>query len=308
MVDMTTLSRRRFLAISAATATAAGMPAFASDLYRWEGIALGARASLTLAHPDAERIAERARAEISRLEQVFSLYRDDSALVRLNRDGRLDAPPFELLECLGLCGAVHDASGGAFDPTVQPLWTLYAAHASAGTTPDRAQIDAALAQVGWAGVAYDAGAVRLARPGMALTLNGVAQGYIADRVVAMLRAEGLSDVLVDTGEIRALGGRPGGGDWPVTLQAGTERIRDAVSLRDMALASSSPVGMMMGAVGHVLDPATGNAAPARWTLVSVTAPSAAVADGLSTAGCLLGRDRFAQAVAGFRGAAIAYMA
>jgi thiamine biosynthesis lipoprotein len=58
----------------------------------------------------------------------------------------------------------------------------------------------------------------------------------------------------------------------------------------------------------VLDPATGNAAPARWTLVSVTAPSAAVADGLSTAGCLLGRDRFAQAVAGFRGAAIAYMA
>lgn len=308
---MTTLSRRRFLAITAAVAASAGVPAAASDLYRWEGVALGARASLTLSHPDAEAIADRARAEIARLERIFSLYLPDSAVARLNRDGQLDAPPFELLECLGLCGAVNAATGGAFDPTVQPLWALYAAHAGTGTPPDRARIDAALAQVGWRHVAYDAAGIRLGRPGMALTLNGIAQGYIADRVAAMLRAEELSDVLVDTGEMRALGGQPGGGDWPVTLQAGDTRVRDAVALRDMALASSAPMGMVLDAgagIGHVLDPVTGNAAPARWTLVSVTAPSAAVADGLSTAGCLLERDRFAQAVAGFTGARIAYLA
>lgn len=311
---MKLLSRRRFLAISAAAATIAG-PVRAADLYRWEGVALGARASIMLAHPDAERIAERARTEIERLEQVFSLYREESALVRLNRDGHLTNPPFELLECLGLCASVHAATGGAFDPTVQPLWLLYARRYGEGVGPSEAEIEAALASVGWGHVVYDAGAVRLMRPGMALTLNGIAQGYVADRVAAMLRREGLRDVLVDTGELQAIGGQPDGGDWPVTLQAGAERIRNAVALRDMALASSAPLGTVFdagsgaaGRAGHVLDPASGRPAPARWTLVSISAPSAAIADGLSTAGCLLERDRLETAVAAFAGARIVHMA
>ena len=61
---------------------------------------------------------------------------------------------------------------------------------------------------------------------MALTLNGIAQGYIADRVVALLRAEGLSDVLVNTGELRALGGHPDGGGWPVSLNDGKRRQKE----------------------------------------------------------------------------------
>lgn len=309
---MKNLSRRRFLAISAAAATLGAAPAGpsrAAQLTRWQGIALGARATITLAHPDAARIIARARAEIDRLEGIFSLYRPDSALARLNRDGQLADPPFELLECLGQCGAVHAATGGAFDPTVQPLWRLYAAHRG---RPPQQQVARALSRTGWQHVAYDgAGGIRLARPGMALTLNGIAQGYVADRVAALLRAEGLTDILVDTGEMRALGGMPEGGGWPVSLQAGAERIPDAVALRDRALASSAPLGTVLddeGRVGHVLDPATGRPAPARWRLVSVLAPLAAIADGLSTAGCLMERDAFARAVAAFEGAEILWMA
>ncbi|MFC3118731.1 FAD:protein FMN transferase [Jhaorihella thermophila] len=148
---------------------------------------------------------------------------------------------------------------------------------------------------------FDGGGVRFARPGMALTLNGIAQGYIADRVAAMLRAEGLTDVMVDTGELHALGGRPGGGDRPVALQAGGQRIPDAVHLRDRALASSAPTGTRIGTAGHILNPETGRPAPSRWTLVSVAAPSAAIADGLSTAGCLMSRKAFARAVGALRG-------
>ncbi len=308
---MKNLSRRRFLAISAAAATAGaapGGPSRAAQLTRWQGIALGARVTITLAHPDAARILARARAEINRLEDIFSLYRPDSALVRLNRDGQLADPPFELLECLGQCAAVHAATGGAFDPTVQPLWRLYAQHRG---RPPQAALSRALSRTGWQHVAYDGAGIRLARPGMALTLNGIAQGYVADRVAALLRAEGLTDILVDTGEMRALGGMPGGGGWPVSLQAGAERIPDAVALRERALASSAPLGMVLddeGRVGHVLDPASGRPAPARWRLVSVLAPSAAIADGLSTAGCLMARDAFARAVARFAGAEILWMA
>jgi thiamine biosynthesis lipoprotein len=281
---MTGLTRRRFIAISAAATGLAALPARAQDLYQWRGVALGAGASIILAHPDAKAIVARAVAEIGRLETIFSLYRTDSALTALNRDGYLAAPPFELLECLSLCGRVHAATDGLFDPTVQPLWALYASRFAAGAVPTADEILAARLQVGWDRVAFDSTGIRLA-PGMALTLNGVAQGWIADRVADMLRAEGLGDILINTGELRALGGRPGGGDWPVKIATGGQ-----VPLRDRALASSAPLGTTFDSgetVGHILDPRTGHPASTAWRLISISAGSAALADALSTAACLM---------------------
>lgn len=303
------LSRRRFITISAvAAAMLAGQAGRAgtAPLYRWQGSALGARASITLSHPDAERITTVARAEIERLEDIFSLYRAGSALSRLNAEGRLDAPPFELLDCLTLCAVAHRASGGLFDPTVQPLWDLYARSHSAGHAPDQAAIDAALALGGWGDLRYDAQTIRL-RPGMALTLNGIAQGYIADRVAALLRAEGLSDILIDTGELRALGGNPQGGDWPVVLDV---PARPVIGLRDRALASSSPRGTVFdaaGQAGHILDPRTGLPARPVWQLVSVSADSAAMADAMSTAMCLMDRPEIETAAAAIKGVAVAHL-
>lgn len=278
------LNRRRFLTISAAAAGLAASGARAAPARIWTGVALGARASIRLDHPEAEAIAARAAAEISRLEAIFSLYRADSALSRLNADAVLASPPAELLECLTLAGAVHRASGGAFDPTVQPLWALWAERASAGSRPTGAELAAARGPGGWDGLSLDADEIAMA-PGMGLTLNGIAQGYIADRVAALLEAEGLTDILIDTGEHRALGQMPGGGGWPVRLAQG-----GSVALRDRALATSAPLGTVFdgeGRYGHILDPRTGEPAAPVWRAVSITAPSAALADALSTAACLM---------------------
>lgn len=276
-------TRRRFLAI---TAAAASLPlrGHAEALHTWQGVALGARATIRLAHPDAPVLTERAAAEISRLEDIFSLFRPDSALSRLNRAGALDAPPFELLECLSMASAVHAASGGRFDPTVQPLWAAWAKGSQTGTRPSEAELDQARGLVGWDRVTLDAGRITLA-PGMALTLNGIAQGYIADRIAQMLQAEGLDDVLVDTGEFRALGGHPQGGDWPVKLKVG-----GAVGLRARALATSAPLGTTFdgdGRMGHILDPRSGRPTAPLWREITVTAQSAALADAASTAACLM---------------------
>lgn len=276
-------SRRRFILISAAALTLA-TPLKATPLFRWQGLALGAKATIRLSHPDAAAITARAAAEIARLEEIFSLYRADSALSRLNAAGQLDAPPFDLLECLTLVGAAHSATQGRFDPTVQRLWQAHAEAAVAGRRLTDAERIRALALTGWEGVSLDARRITL-RPGMALTLNGIAQGYIADRVAALLAAEGLTDILIDTGELRALGGRPDGGDWPVTLASGGR-----VGLNGRALATSSPFGTVLdaqGKVGHIIDPVTGFSAPSLWRSVSVSARSAALADALSTAACLM---------------------
>lgn len=274
-----TLTRRRFLAISAVAASLPGALSAAPAPRHWVGQALGARASIRLDHPDAEAVTARCLAEIGRLEDILSLYRADSALSRLNRTGRLDAPPFELLDCLSMAGSVHRASGGLFDVTVQPLWALWAEAAVQGRRPAPGERDAALSRTGWDRVSLSSEAVTL-QPGMALTLNGIGQGYVADRVAALLQAEGLTDILIDTGEMRALGGRP----WPVRIPHGGE-----VPLSARALATSAPRGTCFdapGRDGHILDPRTGGPAVSPWAEISISAPSAALADALSTAACL----------------------
>jgi thiamine biosynthesis lipoprotein len=271
------LNRRRFIAISAALAPS--MALANTGPYIETGIAMGAKVTLRLRHPDASRLAVLAMDEIRRLEGIFSIYLPTSDLSRLNRDGALTAPPFELLDCLSLAGAIHAASDGRFDPTVQPLWAAEAMATERGHPLADAERAAAKGLTGWNGVTLSHQAIGLRR-GMALTLNGIAQGYIADRVAALLSSHGLTRALIDTGELRALPE----GRWPV-------RLPDReIPLEARALATSSPLGMTFGGDGrtsHIIDPALGRPVRPRWQSISVSAPSAALADALSTAACLI---------------------
>ena len=307
---MPALSRRRYLTIAAcAGALGTRASAAAPEVTQWHATALGARTTLSLAHPDARIIAARVFTELDRLEGIFSLYRADSALSRLNRDGALPAPPFELLECLSLCNRVHNASGGLFDPTVQPLWQAYARHYT-NDAPNPADIEQARKLTGWQGVTFDSSAVRFDQPGMAITLNGIAQGYIADRIADMLARDGLRDIMVDTGELRALGGHPQGGGWPVRLQTVEGAETGTAHLRDMAMATSSPMGTRFdpaNPAGHILNPQTGTPSQAEWSLISVTGPGAALADGLSTAMCLMDRPAIIDTLAQFDGMRLAHL-
>jgi thiamine biosynthesis lipoprotein len=302
-----TLTRRRFIAISAAAAGLAVVPLRVGgaaaqagappDLHVWRGVALGAEAMLQIRHPDraaAERLIQRSLAEVERLEAVFSLHRAESALARLNRDGALAAPPLDLVRLLAEAGRYAALTGGAFDATVQPLWRLYAEHferpGADPAGPPREKVEARLALVDHAAVVVDAREVRFARPGMAVTLNGIAQGYITDRVAELLLADGLGQALVEMGETRALGTHPDGRPWLVGLEdpraPGT--VAAQLALRDRAVATSGGYGMRFDAAGrfnHILDPRTGGSS----TLLaaSVVAPSATTADALSTAFCLM---------------------
>ena len=291
-------TRRRFIAIAAA---AAGLPfaalragAETAHLHRWSGIALGAAAEIVLYDPDAtraRRLIARCVEEIDRLEDVFSVYRSESAIRRLNRDGYLKAPPLELVALLAEARSFSERTDGIFDVTVQPLWHLYAAHfARPGADPrGPAEAEHAKAQalVDHRAVEIEPGEVRFARPGMAITLNGIAQGYITDRVAALLQDAGMGDVLLDIGEVRALGRHPDGRPWRVGIRraAELETVARTVTLTDRAVATSAGIASVFEPSGrhhHLFDPATGRPALAAGQ-VSVIAPRATVADALSTA-------------------------
>jgi len=300
-------TRRRLLIAAGATAVAAAAgPAGAfggsgeGALYRWRGTALGASAEMLLdadspAH--GERLARDCLAEIERLEAIFSLFVPDSAISRLNREGRLSAPPPEMIALLALCRRLWEASGGAFDPTVQPLWRALAEDAPAE------RLAKARAALGLDKLRISPQEVAFAAPGMAITLNGIAQGYMTDRVAGLLRRRGLKRTLLQLGETRVLGRRPDGAAWQVhvgdALRPG--RTDEVLALEGGALAvSAAQAGPMPGALGqaHILDPARG--APVRTgRSVAVTAPAAALADGLSTALMAAGTDATSRLLGAF---------
>lgn len=299
-------SRRRFLAVTAALCGSAALPgAHARDGFKtftWRGVALGASSTLTLHHIDeaaARRAIAACLAEVARLEAIFSLHRPDSALCRLNATGRLDDAPLDLRLLLDEALQLAERTGGAFDPTIQPLWLAYADHFSARDAategPGEGQIATARALVDWRRVAIEGPRVRLLDPGMAVTLNGIAQGYITDKVGEVLRAGGLTHVLVNMGEQLALGPRWSGDAWQVGIAdpATPDHVLEQVGLTGGALATSGGYGCRFDAAGrftHLLDAGTG--LPAHQAAsVTVVADRATLADGLSTALAVLPASR-----------------
>ncbi|ACA17999.1 ApbE family lipoprotein [Methylobacterium sp. 4-46] len=259
------------------------------------GLAFGTTVSLTLAGPDAaalEAALAEGFAEIRAVERAASLFRADSALSRLNREGRLDGADPHLLALARFALDLAAASAGAFDPTVQPLWQAWAEAAARGARPTPAALARAGALVDWREVRIDGHSLRLLRPGAALTLNGIAQGYAADRVMAALARRGVRDALIDTGELGAAGHRADGSAWRLGI-AHPRRARTLAATVAPFAGFAATSGDYATAFTpdfrhhHIVDPAT-RASPPDLASVTVLAPSGLLADGLSTAAMVLG--------------------
>jgi thiamine biosynthesis lipoprotein len=277
---------------------AARAPAEEGLLSTWRGVVMGNLTRIDICHPDparAGRLIAAAAREVERLETAFTLYRPESALVRLNRDARLAGPPLDLVRLLGEARSWSDLTGGAFDVSVQPLWQVYTGHfmapGGAPTGPSADAVRRAADLVDFRRIEVEPGGIRLARPGMALTVNGIAPGYMTDRVVELLKNEGLENVLVDFGEIRTAGSRGDGAPWRAGIRdpfGGKQAISD-LSLTDEAIATSAGYGFRFDAAGqfhHIFDPVSGGC-PQAYASISVLAPTATAADALATACHLL---------------------
>ncbi len=263
------MNRRRFLALTAAAASLAGQ---AGARTVWQGRAFGADCRLDLQGPEdsAALVLNGLPKLIESIEAEFSLHRD-SSLTRLNSTGSLTDPSPAFRALVALSDAVHRLTDGAFDPSVQPLWQALAT----GQSPT--------GPVGWHLVGQ--GAAITLRPGMGLTFNGIAQGFAADAVRALLSHHGFGQAFIDMGEIATLGGPfTVGLQDPMAGQLATRRLQGT------AIATSSPWATLVGGQPHIQHP---RGLPPLWSSVTVEARSAALADALSTALCFLPRARIA---------------
>jgi thiamine biosynthesis lipoprotein len=237
---------------------------------------------------------DEAFAAIRSVERACSLFSPDSELSQLNRLGRLDPISYLLQDILDKCHDYWRASDGAFDPSVQPLWHLWTACSKEGRPPGKNQLADAAARVGWRNLERNADGAVFAKPGCALTLNGIAQGYAADLVAGVLRRHGITDALIDTGETAVL--QPEG-RTPLSIGiVHPRRPGSCLGYLDAGpgfLATSGDYATRFSAGfrdHHIFSPMTGRS-PEELSAVTVAAYSGAEADALATALMVMGRER-----------------
>lgn len=318
--QMSCIPRRRFLYLASGSASlAVTSPLLVSKFHQNNGLddfrtgalcrvkrkswALGSTVTMTALHQDtaiASAALEAAFSELETVEQVMSIYRPESQLCRLNRDGRCDDPHPYLIEVLEAAAAMSQRTQGAFDVTVEPLWQSYWQAHSRGAQPTAAEIASACRRVDWRHVEVTERRIRLLRSGTAVTLNGIAQGYAADRATEALRRHGVDQALIDTGEFGALGQGSDGDGWNVGIQH--PRHADAfVAIANLAgrcLATSGDYATSFDksfTTHHLFDPHSGRSA-SELASVSIVAESGLAADALSTATFVMGFDAGRQLV------------
>ena len=257
--------------------------------------AFGTTVSVAAWHPDERTAGEAVDAafrELALVEELMSIYRPDSQLSRLNKTGILHNPHPYFVDVLRAAETMSRRSQGAFDITVQPLWSVFAEAKQSGLLPTASAIERARRAVNWRRVVVSADRVRLRGKETQITLNGIAQGFAADRAAQALASRGVTHALIDAGEIGTIGGKPGGYPWSVGVQH--PRHEDAylslARLNGRCLATSGDYATTFSddfQTHHLFDPRTGRS-PTEFASVSVAAPSAILADALSTAVFVLG--------------------
>lgn len=250
-------------------------------------------------------VASEALELVHELEQLMTVYRDDSEMSRVNREAGeqpavADARLFQLLRT---CGNLTQQTDGAFDATSGPLIALWRAARADNRIPTEDEIAACLKRVGMSHVGLDveATSVRFDQPDVELNLGGIGKGFALDQMSQQLVENGLPEFLLHGGRssVLARGDHNGLGGWPVGIRNPlfTGQRLGTLLLRDQALSTSGSniqyFRYQGRRYGHILDPRTGWPAEGQLS-VTVVAESAAVADALSTAFFVLGVEKGAE--------------
>jgi FAD:protein FMN transferase len=287
-------NKRSFLAASVGAGLLGASSVLSTPEFHWRDRALhgfGTTLMLRAGHVDLhalERGLDAAINVIRHIEAQMSLFDSTSALSRLNRDGYLSRPDPHLVAVLQMAQEVASRSEGAFDITVQPLWRLWAQATKNQVLPSKRELQSARSLVGWQSVQVSSDEIRFARAGIEVTLNGIAQGYAADRAKQVLQSFGIEHALINTGEWSMLGASEDRTAWRLDLADPRRAAQSLTTLASIArngdsVATSNDFQNAFGTdrrYHHILDPRLGESPP-DVALVCVVAPSCALADALT---------------------------
>ena len=241
-----------------------------------------------------ELAVEATFAELERQVAIFNHREDNSPVAVLNRTGKLAKPPQELVEVLAKANRISNFTNGAFDVSVKPLVDLY--QDAQPDLPDAAAVEAALDLVDHTKMTVTSDEISFCQPGMAVTLDGIAKGYIVDAGTAVLRRLGFANVFVEAGgDLMACGNKEGDAPWKIGIQSPRQEqpgLLAQINLSDQAVATSGDYFQYFSADlrnHHIIDPRVGASSP-ELASATILSANAMVSDALATAVMVLGVD------------------
>jgi thiamine biosynthesis lipoprotein len=249
--------------------------------------------------PKAQDAVNKAFAYFRHLEDLVSFHRDDTEVARINREAFDHPVPVsdETYDLIKIAVECSRETEGAFDITVGPLVTLWAKAGEANKLPTDEEIKDALGKVGAVDkikLDDEKKTVQFAVKGMSIDLGGIAKGYAVDKAIAILRAGGIENAIVQAGgQVHAIGRNPDGRKWRVGVRNffRKEGSFETIELEDMDVATSGDYERFViingRAYSHIIDPRTGRPVEGA-SSVSIIAKDGTTADGWSTAASVLG--------------------
>ena len=240
---------------------------------------------------DLDSTAHQVRTLLEALEARYSRYRAESVVSVINQ--RAGSSVFtevdpETQALLALAGQLWDASGGLFDITSGPLRRAWDFRADGNADP--AQIDSALALVGWEQIEWRGSSLHLPNPGMEIDLGGLAKEYAADSAISLMRNLKVTSAMIElAGDVATIGDSD-----KIPWRVGIQNPEGAgslctVELSSAAIATSGNYARRIDfegkQYGHLLNPKTG------WpvegpTSVSVLDSHCLTAGAVATVACL----------------------
>jgi len=227
--------------------------------------------------------AEEAFAEVGRLEKLFTRFPGGTEVCSLNQTGSIENPASELSEVVRDATRFSDNTGGSFDITVEPVLDALQGFLMGQPFPSDSQFEAMKQLIDYERVVLSGQSLDLTLPGMKVTLDGIAEGYILDSAAATLRANNIRSALVNVGgSIAAVGGRGDGTPWEIGIvnPLDPDETLGTLLIKDQAVTTSGDYENYFTAdktYYHIIDPTTARS-PLYSHSATVVATSAAEAD------------------------------
>ena len=264
--------------------------------YEAQLYAMDTTIALRLYGENARETAAAVSQEISKLEGELSVTRQDSQVYALNQ-GQTVTPSPHLQELLTRTLAISQRTGGALDPTICPIVTLWGFTTGSYHIPTQEEIDAALSKTGQAHILRKDGTLSLSG-GCMLDFGAVAKGYCGDLCRRIVEKSGGAAFLALGGNIQTVGEKPDGTPWSIgiTNPRAVEQISASLTVTGTkSIVTSGDYQRYFEQDGkrycHIMDPKTGACADTDLISVTIVADSGLLADGLSTALFVMGTEQ-----------------
>lgn len=259
--------------------------------------AMDTQITLTAYGTKGEEGLEAAEQEIYRLEKLLSATDEHSDIYAVNHSGGSAVPVADdTAEAVAFALAMADNTGGALEPTLYPVVRAWGFTTGQYRIPSDDELAGLLSLTDYKKVLVQKNAILLP-DGMELDLGAVGKGFAGDKVISLLKEQGIRSALINLGgNVQALGTKPDGSNWRVGIKSpDSSDYLGIVNVADCAVVTSGAyerffIGADGRKYGHIINPADGRPVNNGVLSVTIIAPQGRTADALSTAMFVRGKD------------------